>query len=375
MKINYNVSAMTANNSLKKSDGALANSIQRLSSGLKINRAKDNAAGLAIAKRMNAQLIGLSVANDNANDGVSVIETADGALSEVHDILQRINELAVKGSNGTITESDRQAIQDEVEQLKQGLEQIVQNTEFNGQKILDGSFDLRGYTDQNSVKVESYTDKVTAREYIADTFRVTLDADGNIAETVDVLNTQCSFAEDDGFPADCKVKSVEGNIMTIGDKKGFEISFRITDSVNVAAPGMKINITGFGNMSVQVGANEGQQLDMRIPDISLENIGINNTDFTTQEGCREALGKMDNAINYISSVRSRLGAYQNRLESTIDALDVAEESMTSAYSRIMDVDMAKEMTIYSNMQVLTQAGTSVLAQANERPSQVLQLLQ
>lgn len=375
MKINYNVSAMTANNSLKRSDNALANSIQRLSSGLKINRAKDNAAGLAIAKRMNAQLIGLSVANDNANDGVSVIETADGALSEVHDILQRINELAVKGSNGTITESDRQAIQDEVEQLKQGLEQIVHNTEFNGQKLLDGSFDLRGYTDQNSVKVESYTDKVTAREYIADIFSVTLDADGNIAETVDVLNTQCSFAEDKGFPPDCKVKSVDGNIMTIGDKKGFEISFRITDSVNVAAPGMKINITGFGNMSVQVGANEGQQLDMRIPDISLENIGINNTDFTTQEGCREALGKMDNAINYISSVRSRLGAYQNRLESTIDALDVAEESMTSAYSRIMDVDMAKEMTIYSNMQVLTQAGTSVLAQANERPSQVLQLLQ
>lgn len=375
MKINYNVSAMTANNSLKKSDGALANSIQRLSSGLKINRAKDNAAGLAIAKRMNAQLIGLSVANDNANDGVSVIETADGALSEVHDILQRINELAVKGSNGTFTESDRQAIQEEVSQLSQGLEQIVHNTEFNGQKLLDGSFDLRGYTDQNSVKVESYTDKVTAREYIADTFRVTLDADGNIAETVDVLNTQCSFAEDKGFPPDCKVKSVDGNIMTIGDKKGFEISFRITDSVNVAAPGMKINITGFGNMSVQVGANEGQQLDMRIPDISLENIGINNVDFSTEEGCREALGKMDNAINYISSVRSRLGAYQNRLESTIDALDVAEESMTSAYSRIMDVDMAKEMTIYSNMQVLTQAGTSVLAQANERPSQVLQLLQ
>lgn len=373
MKINYNVSAMTANNCLKRSDNSLSKSIERLSSGLKINRAKDNAAGIAIAKRMNAQLIGLSIANDNANDGVSVVETADGALGEIHDILQRISELAVKGANGTMSDIDRQAIQDEVEQLKQGIEEIVENTEFNGQKLLNGTFDLKGYTNENNVKVDSYTDKVTAREYTASMFRATLDAEGNIIETLDQLNMQCSFLESDGFPPDCRVKEVDGDLMTIGDKKGFEITFRITESVTAAD--MKIDITGLGDMSVQVGANEGQQLDMRIPNVSLENIGIENIDLSTEEGCDEAIGKMDSAINYISSVRSRLGAYQNRLESTMDSLDVAEVSMTSAYSRIMDVDMAKEMTIYSNMQVLTQAGTSILAQANERPSQVLQLLQ
>lgn len=128
-------------------------------------------------------------------------------------------------------------------------------------------------------------------------------------------------------------------------------------------------------MSVQIGANEGQTLDMRIPYVSLKNIGIADTDFTTQINCQDALGKMDEAVAYISSVRSRLGAYQNRLESTVDSLDVTYESMTAAYSRIMDTDMAREMTEYTNLQVLTQAGTSMLAQANERPSQVLQLLQ
>ena len=141
MRINYNVSAMISNNSLKRSDNALAKSIQRLSSGLKINDAKDNPSGLAIAKRMNAQLKGLSVANDNASDGVSVVETADGALAEIHDMLQRMNELAIKGANGTMIDVDRQTIEDEVTQLKDGIEEIVNRTEFNGQKLLDGSFD------------------------------------------------------------------------------------------------------------------------------------------------------------------------------------------------------------------------------------------
>lgn len=390
MRINYNVSAMVSNNCLRRNDNALSKSIERLSSGLKINRAKDNAAGLAIAKRMNAQLQGISVAGDNANDGVSVIETADGALAEIHDMLQRINELAVKGANGTMQEEDRQTIEDEITQLKAGIEQIVESTEFNGQKLLDGSFDLKGYTSEKSVKVDYYSDQVTAKEYTLAALTVTLDADGNIIDTIDDLNNGgVVAAEADGFPANCKVSEVDGNRITIADKTGFEMTLGIrkdnavasTDpatgetTYTVSVTGMEINITGFGDMSIQVGANEGQTLDMRIPAVTLQNIGIEDTDFTTEDGCKAALEKMDEAIAYLSEVRSRLGAYQNRLESTVDSLDVTEESMTAAYSRIMDVDMAKEMTQYSNLQVLTQAGTTVLAQANERPAQVLQLLQ
>ena len=381
MRINYNVSAMTPNNNLKRSDNALAKSLERLSSGIKINRAKDNAAGLAIAKRMHAQLEGLSVAGDNANDGVSVVETADGALGEVHDMLQRINELAIKGANGTMSDGDRKAIEEEVAQLKEGIQQIVEVTEFNGQKLLDGSFDLKGYTNNKEVKVDYYSDTVTAREYQITALTVNLDADGNITDTVTSLSASIGLGTE--FPAGCKVSNVDGNILTISDLNGFEMRLSIQGTpgtaVTVAPPAgaasLEIDITGYGDMSVQIGANEGQTLDMRIPYVSLGNIGISDTDLSTQEGCKDTIEKMDEAIAYISSVRSRLGAYQNRLESTVDSLDVTYESMTAAYSRIMDTDMSKEMTEYTNLQVLTQAGTSMLAQANERPSQVLQLLQ
>lgn len=386
MRINYNVSAMTANNSLKRSDNALAKSLERLSSGFKINRAKDNASGLAIAKRMHAQLEGLSVAGDNANDGVSVVETADGALGEIHDMLQRISELAVKGANGTMSDGDRKSIEEEIAQLKEGIEQIVEITEFNGQKLLDGSFDLKGYTTNTQVKVDYYSDTVTAKTYEITALTVNLDADGNITDTATALTASIGLGTE--FPAGCKVSNVDGNVITISDLTGFEMRLTVqkdpatppnTASTVVVAPvggnSLEIDITGYGDMSVQIGANEGQTLDMRIPFVSLKNIGIADTDFTTQESCKDALGKMDQAVAYISGIRSRLGAYQNRLESTVDSLDVTYESMTAAYSRIMDTDMSKEMTEYTNLQVLTQAGTSMLAQANERPSQVLQLLQ
>ena len=374
MRVNYNVSAMVANNSLTRSDNKLSKSIERLSSGLKINRAKDNASGLAIAKRMNAQLRGLSVANDNASDGVSVIETADGALGEVHSMLQRMNELAVKGANGTWSEADRATIEAEIIQLQDAIQEIADSTQFNGQTLLDGNFDLKGYTSDINVKVDYYSDEVTAKEYSINGLNVILDADGNIASTITDINATLALGSE--FPATCKVSEVNGNTLTISDKDGFEMKLTILNNMDVAATGqLKIDITGYGDMTVQIGANEGQVLDMRIPDVSLKNIGIEDLDFSSADGCSEAIEKIKNAINHVSSVRSRLGAYQNRLESTVDSLDVTYESMTAAYSRIMDVDMAKEMTEYSNLQVLTQAGTSVLAQANERPSQVLQLLQ
>ena len=151
MKICYNASAMIANNALTRNDNKLAQSLQRLSSGLKVVEAKDNPAGMAMAKRMNAQLKGISVASQNSSDAISVIETADGALSEVHDILQRMNELAVKASTGTMGPEDRATVQDEIDQLKQEITRIADDTQFNGEPLLNGNFDLKGYTNEAAV--------------------------------------------------------------------------------------------------------------------------------------------------------------------------------------------------------------------------------
>lgn len=371
MRINYNVSAMISNNALSTSDNMLAKSLERLSSGLKINHAKDNPAGLAMAKRMNAQIEGLSKANENASDGISVIETADGALSEIHSMLQRMNELAVKASTGSITDSDRSMIQDEITQLCEEVERIAQNTEFNSQKILNGEFDVKAYTDVEEVEVSHCSDSVSVKEYAITGASVTYDADGNIA------TFSATFSADFPDPANLKTE-VKENLVTIKGDMGFELQLDLNGVAKAGTTNIgniNIDVTGIGPMRLQVGANEGQVLEVRIPEISLRNMGIKDLDLTTQAGGREAIDKISEAIGYISSTRSKLGAYQNRLEATVNNLDITSENMTAAYSRIMDVDMAEEMTQYTTYQILAQAGTSMLAQANERPSQVLQLLQ
>ena len=180
MRINYNVSAVVANNYLNKSDNKLQASMARLSSGLKIVNAKDNPAGLAMAKRMNAQIEGLDQATQNSNDGISVMQIADGALSEIHEMLQRINELAVKSSTGTLTDDDREIINQEVEQLTQEIDRTAAEVEFNGQKLLDGSFDLNAYTDNLDVKVAYYSDEMKSGDYSIETLDVSFDNNGKI---------------------------------------------------------------------------------------------------------------------------------------------------------------------------------------------------
>lgn len=372
MRINYNVSAMISNNALHKNEDALSQSLERLSSGLKINHGKDNPAGLAMAKRMNAQLEGLSVASQNAANGISIIETADGAMSEMHNILQRINELAVKANNGTMVDEDRATIDKEVQALKEELTRIAETAQFNGQNLLDGEFDLKGYTSSEEVKVNDYADNVAATIYDIESLGVTKDADGNIT---DVTFTAATPSE---FPDDAKVTDINDNYVTIKGGNGFELKL----DLSAAAKGttttyadLAVDLTCIGDMRLQIGANEGQVLEIRIPKVSLENMGIADIDMSTEAGADDALKRIDGAIKYVSAVRSRLGAYQNRLESAVGNLDITSENMTASYSRIMDVDMAEEMTEYTKNQVLTQAGTSMLAQSNERPSQVLQLLQ
>ncbi len=392
MKINYNASAVIANNYLNKSDNKLRDSLARLSSGLKVVNPKDNPSGLAMARRMNSQIENLDQATQNAGDGVSVIEIADGALSEIHEMLQRINELAVKASTGTITDDDRLTIDNEVQQLKEEITRIANETEFNGQSLLDGTFDLKGYTTSESadilnakvnVKTTYYSDDVITGTYMLQ-LGVTFDEEGRI-DKIDEFEQDPSVNPIKGgpdFPADVRVKTWDGNVVTIGNDAGFEMKVRVTNLDDTTVPaGTKvtvkatIDLVGFGAMDMEIGANEGQELPIRIPNISLENMELSAANLRTQEESSDTLSRMEGAIKYVSGVRSRLGAYQNRLEHTIASLDVTSENMTAAYSRIMDTDMAEEMTNYTTLQVLTQASTSVLAQANERPSQVLQLLQ
>ena len=396
MRINYNVSAMLANNTLANNDNALSASLERLSSGLKVNHAKDNPAGLAMAKRMNAQIVGLGVANDNASDGISVIEIADGAMTEVSSMLQRISELTIKAANGTTTTEDREIIQDEITQLKEEIERVSKTTQFNGQNLLDGTFNVKGYTNDEKIKVSSFGEKTPQGVYTITSLEITdeLDADGNPTGFKTAVNVQLKTATGAGgtadensfpFPAGTEEIVCENGFMTIKGSNGFELKLDLNDASNgiVPAPAvppapqktLDIEVTNVGPMRLQIGANEGQVLEVEIPPVSLRNMGIENIDVSTIEGAKNAIGLMDGAIGFVSGVRGKLGAYQNRLESTVNSLDVSEESMTAAYSRLMDVDMAEEMTAYTTEQVISQAAVSMLAQANERPAQVLQLLQ
>ena len=381
LKINYNISAMIANNSLKVSDNKLSASLERLSSGYKINHAKDNAAGLAIARRMNAQIRGLSAAEQDALDGESVVEIADGALAEVHDMLQRMNELAVKAANGSITDDDRSIIQDEIAQLQEEITRIGETTEYNSRKLFDGTFDLKGYTNNNDIKVNYYSDDVNIGKYSLDVSNVRFDELGNVeisqTTTASIIRTDIN----DPKPIELAVSGTNEQLILTGED-GFEIRLGVDayggtepNSAMDAITGLDLDMTGIGGMTLQIGANEGQTIDLRIPELSLLNIGVKRTDVSTVDGANRALDEIKNAISYVSQMRSRLGAYQNRLQHTQTNLATSQENVTAAYSRIMDTDMAEEMTDYSNLQVVTQAATSILAQANERPSQVLQLLQ
>ena len=303
MRINYNVSAMLSNNALSTNDDLLSKSLERLSSGLKINHAKDNPAGLAMSKRMNAQIEGLSVANQNASDGVSIIEIADGAMTEISEMLQRINELSVKAANGTMSDTDRATVQDEVKQLKEEITRISDVTEFNGQKLLNGEYDLKGYTNKQEVKVNYYSTDVPVKEYTIKSIPLTKDADGNI-----VLDGDVTFG--DGFP-DAKTLKTElkDDLLTITGENGFEMRLDVSGTLNGAQTGttvkdLKINATGIGAMRLQIGANEHQVLEVNIPAVSLQNMGIENVDVSTAEGADDAIDRVDGAIKYVS-FRSR----------------------------------------------------------------------
>ncbi len=376
MRIKYNSSAVIAGAALAGTESKFNVSSERLSTGYKINHAKDNPSGIAIGKKMSAQIKSIGEARQNASNAVSVVNTAEGAMTEIQAMIQRINELAVSAANGTKTDADREALQAEVKQLKEEIQRMANDTEFNGKKLLNGDCDLKGYADQKGVKIGYYSDEVPVGKYSITINSLPTDADGNLDLQDGCITLLAKDATDDyaqDFPKNSTV-SYEGDKVTIKGANEFEVSFKI-DKDEASLGQVNIDLTGIGAMRVQIGSNEGQVLPIRIPEVSLEAMGLTDVDISTVDGANEAMELSKQANAYLSKVRARIGAYENRLEHTENSLDVTNEKMTSAFSRLMDTDMAEEMTEYSNQQVLNQAGVSILAQANQRPSEMLQLLQ
>jgi flagellin len=373
MRINYNTSAVISNKALNHNDSLLSRSLQRLSTGLKINEAKDNPAGMAIANRMDSQVRGFKQAGMSTQDGISVVQTADGALSEVHSILQRLNQLAVQASTDTTLDADRETLDKEAQQLMEEIKRIAKDTEFNGQPLLDGTWDLKGYTNNANCKVNYYTSDVPVGEY-----KFEYDLTSNTAKLTDKNGNLVT----DQFEVNDK-----GDLITMKGAGDFVLQMTI-DPTDLADT-VNVDITGMGPMKIQTGVNEGQELAIQIPTVSLRNMGLEwmgmsasssttemiRMDIKTFDSAQDAITRVKSGIDYISNIRAKLGAYQNRLEHNSDSVDVSNENLTASYSRIMDVDMAEEMTEYTTRQVLVQAGVSMLSQANDRPQHVLQILQ
>lgn len=355
MKVNSNIQAMIANNVLKTSESKFSASTEKLSSGYRINHAEDSPAGMAITNKMNAQIKSLSKAIQNTSNAVNVIQTAEGALGEIQSMVQRINELSVKASNGTMTDLDRSAIQKEINQLTSEIERVASDTQYNTQNLLAGEKALKGYSSDTSVDVINYDADFPRGEYTFDF------AAGTIVGKTGT----------DDLPAGTKIEK-DGDTYTVTVPNGAQLKLEFDPDNPVSAD---LELKGVGGMKIQVGTSEGQEVQLVIPAISLKNLGLEGIDCSTEEGARKSIEMANNALAFISSVRSSLGAYQNRLEATVSSLKVSEENLTMSYSAIKDVDMADEMCEYTKLQVLVQAGTSMLTQANEQPQQALQLLQ
>jgi flagellin len=397
MRINHNIASMNTNRSLGVNRGNTQKSLEKLSSGLRINRAGDDAAGLAISEKMRGQIRGLNKASSNAQDSISLVQTAEGALNETHSILQRMRELAVQSSNDTNTDSDRKELQAEVKQLTSEIDRIGNTTEFNTKKLLDGSakgvkeaVDGALAINNNSVAVVDLTKTGVNAATIS---AIRTDSNYNGAVAIVRISKSTAFAA-----TDFKVIGKDGKTFTGVVVGSASISFGAAAGSPLTAGGSlsatKISAMAVGesltlvfgeaksassdldnSIMAQIGANSGQTMFVSIDDMRSEAIGVDTIDISTKWGAATAIETVNNAITQVSSQRSSLGAVQNRLEHTINNLDTSSENLQASESRIRDVDMAKEMTEFTKNNILTQAAQAMLAQANQQPQSVLQLLQ
>jgi len=392
MRINHNVAALNTYRQLSTNGTNQQKSIAKLSSGLRINSAADDAAGLAISEKMRGQIRGLEMASKNAQDGISLIQTAEGALNETHSILQRMRELAVQAANDTNNGNDRKEIQKEINQLIEELDRISTDTEFNTKTLLDGSLTLKldgeltNTTYADSVKVTDVGDLTTGAT-IDVTQTVTYDAesttganDGEFQKIVFEITVSGASAATVAFSKADLDGGTTSKEITIGNSK-FAIDVKDASALATSTGNGAVAETSEDSLTLEdnsltfhIGANDGQKLKLGLSDMSSTALKVNSIDVTTQANADAAIKTIQEAIDDVSSERSKLGAYQNRLEHTINNLSTSSENLTAAESRIRDVDMAKEMMEFTKNNILSQAAQAMLAQANQQPQGVLQLL-
>ncbi|WP_312198937.1 flagellin [Anaerospora hongkongensis] len=383
MIINHNIAALNTYNRLSANNGATSKSLEKLSSGLRINRAGDDAAGLAISEKMRGQIRGLDQAGRNAQDSISLIQTAEGALTETHSILQRMRELAVQSSNDTNTSIDRDEIQKEVNQLTDEIDRIANTTEFNTQKLLNG--DKKGLVEAADAKASlqlntnadiSIDISGTAATGITKGGTITItrvsEVGANSTALVigDPLNTGATVASDSTITWDGQTITLTGDDFT---------NLKSGESITISVKARVLENTDVNDaFTMQIGANSGQTMLLGINSMKAEAIGVRLSgkalDVTDSKKATAAITQINNAIETVSAERSKLGAYQNRLEHTINNLGTSSENLTAAESRVRDVDMAKEMMNFQKNNILSQAAQAMLAQANQQPQGVLQLL-
>jgi len=389
MRINHNIAALNTHRQLSAANNANQNSMEKLSSGLRINKAGDDAAGLAISEKMRGQIRGLEQANRNAQDGISMVQTAEGAMNETHSILQRMRELSVQASNDTNTAADREELQKEVNQLTEEIDRIGNNTEFNTKTLMDGSIGTDATLDQvntsavANVKVSDDAAtgdgayQVTEQMTYADESATDADDGELLSGTIDVKDSNGDSLGTLDFSEEDVEKGIASKTLDNGNGEEITVEIDLTATGNgadgSASDADTVDVEK-NSVSFQIGANAGQNLELGISDMRADALGVDGIDLTSKESANQAIGQINNAIESVSSERSKLGASQNRLEHTINNLGTTSENLTASESRIRDVDMAKEMMNQTKQNILAQASQSMLAKANQQPQGVLQLL-
>ena len=387
MVVRSNIMAVNAQRQLGMNNSQVGKALEKLSSGYRINRAGDDAPGLAISEKMKAQIKGLDTASLNSQDGISLVQTAEGALTEVHNMLNRMTELATRAANGINEDSNRASLQKEVAKLQEEIDRISEGTNFNNLKLLDGSQTYAGNTaligkgTANGVMGLSVEGGNLSAD---DTITVNISADSVGTITVTASDNTVVFTTTQtgkGF------YSITADVSKVTDESvkkawaGVTINFSVDQACdttkNYVAGQQQFTAGKNESMQLQIGdtADSFNQLKVGIGSMSSAALGVDKVDISSQEGAAKAIDVIRNAIDRVSSQRASLGATQNRLEYTINNLDTASENLQSANSRIRDTDMAKMMMEYTKMNVLTQSAQAMLAQANQQPQSVLQLLQ
>ncbi|KQM69705.1 flagellin [Xylophilus sp. Leaf220] len=383
--INTNVVSLNAQRNLSGSQSTLATSMQRLSSGLRVNSAKDDAAGLAIAERMNTQVKGLTVASRNANDGISLAQTAEGALGKVGDMLQRMRELAVQSSNATNSKTDRESLQSEVKQLSEEIDRVAKTTSFNGTKVLDGSFGgavfqvgansgdnitiggLANTTGKGLAKVAYGTTSGSVTSSSISSGGATGNFDAKIASGTFSITVSGSTAVDLG---EIKAASSADELTAFlsKDSAGATTIDIRSSAVTSGGTAQTVTLSGFS------AANSGFSVTTTTAAAGTATTGIDNVSVGTQADAWTAIKKIDSAIDQVNSSRADLGALQSRFENAIGNIESQNENISASRGRIVDADFAKETANLSRAQILQQAGTAMVAQANQLPQSVLSLL-